>query len=380
MKVGLSTTMIQGGKGGIGQYVFALVKAMLAERPDVKLHLFVLREDIPLFDFADGKVEIVPVEEKVRSPIKNILFHQFTLPKQAKRLGLDLIHVPSYRRMIWSQTIPTVATIHDLAPFHVKGKYDLARMFYGRVVVKLIARRQQKIIAISQNTAKDIQQFFGINRRDQKLILNGIDHRRFNAGDHEHARKWAAQAHGLTKPFFLYISRLEHPAKNHVRLIEAFENFRRENDIDWQLVLAGGDWHGAEVIHQAAAESEFADEIRFLGFVQDEELPDLYRAASVFVYPSLFEGFGLPPVEAMACGCPVISSRAGSLDEVVGDAAAAIDPAKVGEITTKLTHLANNPAARENLIAKGFENAQRFDWATNANAVARVYESVLGPK
>jgi len=377
MKVGLSTTMIQGGKGGIGQYVFALVKALLAERPDIRLHLFTLRDDIPLFDFARGQVEIIPVDESHRSPIKNILFHQFTVPKQARRLGLDLLHVPSYRRMIWSQSVPTVATIHDLAPFHVKGKYDLARMFYGKVVVKRIARRQRRIIAISRHTARDIQQFFGIPIKSQKIILNGIDHDRFKPGDRAAARARIAERHDLRRPFFLYISRLEHPAKNHVRLIEAFEDFKRENDSDWQLVLAGGDWHGAEVIHARAAESDFRDDIRFLGFVADDELPDLYRAAEVFVYPSLFEGFGLPPVEAMACGCPVISSRAGSLDEVVGDAAATIDPLKTGDIATKLTHLATSEEARRLLIEKGLENARRFDWRANARQVARVYEEVL---
>jgi len=378
MNVGLSTTMIQGGRGGIGQYVFALVKAMLRERPDVRLHLFVLEEDVPLFEFAGDAVEIIPVAEAVRSPIKNILFHQRTVPAEAKRRGLDLLHVPSYRRMIWSQKIPTVATIHDLAPFHVAGKYDLARMFYGKVVVKLIARRQQRVIAISQNTARDIEQFFGIPRRSQKLILNGIDHERFNPGDPAAAQARVAADCGLNKPYFLYLSRLEHPAKNHVRLIEAFEQFKRENGSEWQLVFGGGDWHGAEVIHERIAGSDFAAEIKSLGFVADGLVPDLYRAAGALVYPSLFEGFGLPPAEAMACGCPVISSTAGSLGEVVADAAAIIDPEKVGDITTKLTHLATNEATRGQLAAKGLENAKRFDWGANARAVAKVYEDAVG--
>lgn len=377
MNVGLSTTMIQRGRGGIGQYVFALVKAMLRERPDVRLHLFVLEEDVPLFDFAGDAVEIIRVPEAVRSPIKNILFHQRTVPAEARRRGLQVVHVPSYRRMIWSQKVPTMATIHDLAPFHVAGKYDLARMFYGKVVVKLIARRQQRIIAISQNTAKDIEHFFGIPRKAQKLILNGIDHERFNPGDPAAARERVAAEHGLDKPFFLYISRLEHPAKNHLRLIEAFENFKRESASDWRLVFGGGDWHGAEVIHERIAQSPCAGDIRSLGFVADDLVPDLYRAAGAFVYPSLFEGFGLPPAEAMACGCPVISSTAGSLGEVVADAAALIDPEKTVDITTKLTHLATSLPAREQLIAKGLANARRFDWGANARAVAKVYEGLV---
>src|SRR5207237_2192923 len=144
-------------------------------------------------------------------------------------------------------------------------------------------------------------------------IHNGLDHERFFPGSRDEAKKEAAQRYSLQRPFFLYIARLEHPGKNHVRLISAFEEFKSATRADWQLAFAGSDWHGAQEIHASIQKSQFAADIRCLGFVPDADLPNLYRAADVFVYPSLYEGFGLPPLEAMACGCPVISSTRGAL-------------------------------------------------------------------
>ena len=178
---------------------------------------------------------------------------------------------------------------------------------------------------------------------------------------------------GLDRPFFLYVARLEHPAKNHLRLIAAFENFKAETKSPWQLVLAGGDWHGAEKIHAAIRRSQFKNDIRCLGFVPEAELPLLYRAADVFVYPSLHEGFGFPPLEAMACGCPVLCSTRGALGEVVGDAAATVDPENVSALKFQLTRLATDERLREQLRAAGLDRARQFDWRRTAARTLEVY-------
>ena len=373
MKIALSNSVIQRGKTGVAQYVFALVRSLLAHAHEHEFQLLVLAEDVPLFEFARGKMTIVPVAEKWRSAVRNIFWHQFVLPFWLKREGIDVLHVPSYRRMVWRAPCATVSTIHDLAPFHVKGKYDLARMLYGRVAVKQLARRQDAIVSVSTHTACDIERFFGIPVRDQAVVLNGLDHGRFSPAA-------ASKPPELDAPYFLYVSRLEHPAKNHVRLIEAFNRFKTRTGSPWLLALGGGDWHGAEAIHAAAKASPFAKDIRFLGFVPDAVLPDLYRSAGAMVYPSLFEGFGMPPVEAMACGCPVISSAAGSLSEVVADAARLIDPESIESIEDALIEVAASEETRSRLIRAGLANARRFDWDSNAARVLEVYQSaVYGP-
>lgn len=377
MKIGLTATMVQGGRSGVAQYVFSLVRELIrAGRVD--LHVFALEDELPLFDFAAAGCHLIPVPRSAAPPVKNILWHQLQLPAIARQLKLDVLHVPSYRRLVLHAPCPTVGTIHDLAPFHVRGKYDLARMFYGRVVVKSLARRQRELIAVSQCTARDIECFFGIPQSRQHVIHNGIDHERFDPGDTAAARTWAAAAHGLTEPFFLYISRLEHPGKNHVRLIEAFAEFKQTTGSPWQLALGGGDWHGSEAIKAAAAASPAASSIKFLGFVPDSDLPNLYRGARCMVYPSLFEGFGLPPVEAMACGTPVISSTRGALAEVVANAALTIDPENVPDLTAALTTLATDPALAEDLRTKGLANAARFHWRRTAEQVTAVYAKAAG--
>jgi len=376
MRIGLSTSVIQRGKTGIAQYVFALLRAFLPHANENHFVLFVLEEDLPLFEFARNKMELVPVAEKFRPPVKNILWHQRALPQLARDLQLDVLHVPSYRRMLWSGPCPLVATIHDLAPFRVPKKYSPARMFYGRVVARRLAQRQDALIAISDNTASDIRRFFDVPSDRIHVIHNGLEHQRFFPGSREQAQAEMAHRHQLQKPFFLYIARLEHPGKNHVRLISAFNQFKSATGSDWQLVFGGSDWHGAEAIHAAAQQSPFASDIRMLGFVADEQLPDLYRAAEVFVYPSLYEGFGMPPVEAMACGCPVISSTRGSLGEVVGNAAAIVDPDNIDSISSVLGLLAGDAAVRERFRQAGLARAKQFDWNRTARETLSLYASV----
>lgn len=373
MKIGISTSVIQRGKTGIAEYVFSLVRAFERIGKEHDFILFTLEEDRPLFGFAKNYVRLVRVPEKFRPPLRDIFWHQTILPRLAQSLQLDVLHVPSYRRMLWLKPCATVTTIHDLAPFHLAGKYDPARMFYGRVVARQLARRQDAIIAISRNTKRDLEAFWQLSGEKITVIPHGLDHERFHPAARETAKAAAANHFGLHKPFLLYVARLEHPAKNHLRLIAAFERFKMVAKSDWQLVLAGSDWHGAGTIHAAINRSPFAGDIRRLGFVPETELPLLYRAADIFVYPSLFEGFGFPPLEAMACGCPVVCSTRGALGEVAGDAAATLDPEDISDMQFQLARLAADEPLRARLRAAGLTHARTFDWNRAATATLEVY-------
>lgn len=361
----------------MGQYVLSLVRSLLPHATQHEFSLFVLKEDRALFDFASPAMRIVPVAEKFRPAVRDILWHQTQLPRLAKRLGLDAIHTPSYRRLVASAPCAKVGTIHDLAPFRLAGKYDWKRMLYGRVVVKQLARRQDAVIAVSDTTAADIRQFFGVKNERLTTVQNGIDHARFHAADVNEARAHVASRWQVDSPYFLFVSRLEHPGKNHVRLIAAFEQFRERTNSDVKLVLGGGDWHGAEVIRARAAASRFSADIRFLGFVPDAELPALYQAAEAMVYPSLFEGFGLPPIEAMACGCPVICSVRGALGEVVGDAATIVDPECEADIANAMADVIAERGSRGRKIAGGIARAARFSWDRAADETLAVYRTAI---
>jgi glycosyltransferase involved in cell wall biosynthesis len=373
MHVGISTSVIQRGQTGIAQYVLALGRALI-EQGKHEYTFFVLEGDLELFRFKAGKANLAAVPERFRPPLKDLAWHQAVLPGLARRLLIDVLHVPSYRRMLGRRPCPLVATIHDLAQFHVRGKYNWPRMFYGRILVPRLARRQDQIVAISETTARDVSRFFRVPRERLTVIHNGVDHSRFFPGDIAGAKALSGQRFGLEQPFFLYVARLEHPAKNHTRLIAAFNRFKAASGSKWQLALAGGDWHGAAHVHKMIQESPFVRDIRCLGFVPDGFVPDLYRAAEVFVYPSLFEGFGMPPIEAMACGCPVISSARGSLAEVLGNAAALVDPEDVEALAATLGTLSSDRGVRHQMRAAGLAQAGRFDWAATAAATVNVYE------
>ncbi len=373
MRIGLSTSVIQQGRSGVGQYVISLVRALAQAPGGHEFTLFILEDDLPLFAFAHPAMRLVPVSERHRPAVRDILWHQAVLPGLARRARLDVLHVPSYRRMLWPRPCPLVATIHDLAPFRLPGKYDRARMFYGRVVARRLARRQDQVIAVSQWTARDLTEFFQVDPRRVTVVPNGLDHDQFRPGARDGARASVCLPRGLHDPFFLYVARLEHPAKNHARLIAAYDAFKAATGSAWKLILAGSDWHGAEAIHDRIRASPFAGDIRRLGFVAPRDLPEWYRAADAFVFPSLFEGFGLPLVEAMACGCPVLSSRRGALAEVAGTAAGLLEPDDTAQMQAQLTRAAADPPWRETLRAAGLARAGQYNWQTTAAATLGVY-------
>lgn len=380
MRIGISTSVVERGQTGIGQYLLALIRALMRHAGRNEFVLFVLEEDRPLFEFARERMRLVTVPERFRPPVRDILWHQTRLPRLARELQLDALHVPSYRRLLWPRPCPLVGTVHDLAHFRVRGKYDSRRMLYGRVVVPRLVRRQDHLIAVSHNTAQDMAAFFQMPPERVTVIHNGIDHGRFFPASREQARAAVAERHGLRAPFFLYVARLEHPAKNHLRLIEAFTRFKAGEVSPWHLVFAGRDAKDAAVIHSAIQQSPVAADIHCLGFIPDEQVPALLRAADVFVYPSLYEGFGMPPLEAMACGCAVICSDGGSLREVVGDAGVLVKPEDVAELQFRMAQLAGDAGLREHWQTAGVAWAKRFDWRLTASATLEVYAMTGEPK
>lgn len=375
MRVALSLSVAQRGRSGVATYLFGLLDGLAAIDAPVKVILIGFEDDRPLFERWLDRCEWVPVAERWRPAVRNILWHQTALRGVLRRVRADVLHVPSYRRIVWRPPVPQAVTIHDCAAFAVRGKYDWARMAYGRHVVTRLARGATEIMTVSHATAADVERYFGVPRSRLQVIWNGIDHGRFAPPDPMAVRDFLAGKARQSAPYFLYLARLEHPAKNHVRLIEAFEQFCAAHPQRQDALLFGGaDWHGAEVIHARIAASPRRDRIRSLGFVDLADLPLWYAGATAMVYPSLFEGFGLPPAEAMACGCPVICSDRGSLGEVVGEAARIIDPEDVPAMAAALGELTGQDT-RTAWAARGRERARLFDWRETARRVTGVYQA-----
>jgi len=306
-----------------------------------------------------------------RRPAFSMLWHLFVLPFWIRRHRKEFdgfVICAANRRVCASYPLPTTATVHDLANFHVPGKYSRLRMFYLASILPHFAKKAQRLVAVSGATRADMVKFWHCREDDVAVLYNGLAERHQASGGNE------GRGAGI-----LYISRIEHPGKNHVRLIEAYGRLPREIAAAHPLVIAGADWKDAEKVHAAAAGSPHSDFIRFTGFVAAEDMEKLWSEAGFYVFPSLFEGFGLSLVEAMERGIPCACSNNGSLGEIAGDVAVTFDPESVDEIASSLSRLlGEGEADRAARISRGIEHVKKFSWADHAKGIAGLIESAMG--
>jgi glycosyltransferase involved in cell wall biosynthesis len=369
----LSAGMIQRGRSGVGRYVIEISRHIAVD-PSVELVIAGLDEDRSLFPWI-GDAHWVSIPAAAAKGPANLAWHQLKLPGVLRRERIDVLHIPSYRRIIARSPVPQLATIHDCAPFHLRDKYGALRGFFGRVIVPRLARRCAHILTVSHATGRDLVQFMQLPEEQITVIWNGIDEDHYQPPSAEAMDAFRETKH-LNAPVFLYIARLEHPGKNHVRLIEAFEKVEGEP----LLVLGGADWHGAEVIHQRVKDSIARERILMPGFMEEAEMPLWYGTAHAMVFPSLFEGFGLPVAEAMACGTRVIASDRGSIPEVGGEAAEYIDPTSVDDLARSMQAvLSESVEQRERRIKDGHAQAAKFSWRLAAEQTCAAARRLLNP-
>jgi len=276
------------------------------------------------------------------------------------------------RRLPFSVSCPTVGTVHDFSSIHVTGKYDPARRFYITKVLPVFIRRLSRVITVSESSKKDIVEFAEVPGERVTVIPLGVDQARYYPRSKQESLSKIVGRYSITPPYILYISRIEHPGKNHVRLIEAFSRLKAATRLPHQLVLTGSDWTRAEVVHQAAEKSPYAGNILFSGFAPADDLPDLYCGAELFVFPSLYEGFGLPLLEAMTCGTPVVCSELSSLPEVARGSARMFDPYSVEAIAETMETLLTDEDLQKSYIQRGLEQSDGFSWSHSAELTLEV--------
>ena len=377
IKVGISTFGGDGGKSGISQYIIQLIREFARQPDGCTFEVIGYGNERDIFVPASENVAYLPFGEHLRSPIRNLLWHQSSLQRCCRSRGFDVLFLTAANRRVPAfSTCPTVGTVHDFSSIHVAGKYDRARMFYITRVLPMLVRRLTHVLTVSESSKRDIVEYAGVPEDRVTVTPLAADPQVYHPRNKQEAVALLSARYRLRPPFILYTSRIEHPGKNHVRLIRAFAALRRTGEIPHQLVLAGSDWGRADQVHRAAEESGAGGDILFTGFVPSADLPLLCQAADLLVFPSLYEGFGIPVLEAMGCGTPVACSGLSSMPEVAGNAAILFDPYLEDSIAAAIRSIITSSDLRNRLSALGLERSKQFSWSKTAARTLEVIQSV----
>ncbi|MCG8457232.1 MAG: glycosyltransferase family 4 protein [Holophagales bacterium] len=342
--------------------------------PEWRVDLVGAAEDRELFGDLPKAWTWISVPARCNGPLRELMWMQLFLRGIAGRRDWQVaFHPAGNRRLTWSLPCPAVGTVHDFSTFHVSKKYGFWRRVFILEVLPALIRRLDRVITISRASADDIELLAGVDRDSIDIISNGVSPRA--SIPPATARRRVTEALGIEPPWLLYVSRLEHPGKNHVRLIGAFESLLASNpDLPHRLVFAGADWSGSEVVHERISHSPQKHRINATGFVDQELLHCLLDGADALVFPSLYEGFGLPVLEAMASGVPVVCSDTSSLPEVAGDAAVYFDPSDEGSMAGAIGKLLSSTAQRALSVRLGTRRAAELTWEKAARATLRCLE------
>ena len=357
---------------GIGRYTRGLVDALATHFPDLPITLVTTRDapppppgwPFPLFRLPFTERQAVILWQRLRIP----------LPADLILGQADLFHSPDFvLPPLWRT--PGIVTVHDLS-FMVYPQYAVPGLeFYLRGAVPRAVRRACLVLADSENTRRDLIRFWNTPPEKVHVLYPGLSSR-FQRVEDPAVLNRVRERYHLPDRFILSVSRLE-PRKNFPGLIRAFNRLKQQWNVPHHLVIAGSKGWLYEPIFEEAARSPYREEIHFPGFVADKDLPALYSLADVFAYPSFYEGFGFPPLEAMACGAPVVCADNSSLPEVVGDAGILLPAENEEEWAKALAQVILDNGLREHMRAAGYQQAARFTWQESAKRLVDLYARAL---
>ncbi|HKZ82773.1 MAG TPA: glycosyltransferase family 1 protein [Anaerolineae bacterium] len=381
MRIGIDVTSAVTQSAGIGRYTRELVRALFALGAPHRYTLFYATEkkvEQPIAPLPPGaRLRRLPIHDKWLARV----WHRFRLPIPVELATgrLDLFHSPDFTLPPVLPGARTLLTVHDLSFIRdPDSAVPSLRKFLDRAVRRSVARAG-RVLADSQATKDDLVELFGVPAGKIDVLLSGVDARFRPIRDPSALAAVRAKYHLGNGRLILSVGTIQ-PRKNYVRLIQAFGRVAGRwgqigSDLlgDVNLVIAGGKGWMFDDIFAEVTRLGLEGRVKFTGFVDESDLPALYSAATVFAYVSLYEGFGLPVLEAMACGAPIIGSSASSIPEVVGDAGLLVDPTDVDAIAAGLIGLLRDPSARDAYMRDGLRRASKFTWDAAARQLLSIY-------
>lgn len=363
----------------MGTYIRNIVRALSRLDREHKYYLIGSPEKAREIGVLPANFHTVAFTEHDTSPRGFLEFRHIL-----RRLGCNLVHVP---HLFWlPRALPCryVMTVHDVLE-HMSGarEHSGMRRSLHFHLTRRVLMGAARIFAVSQFTKSELEKLFGIPGERVEVIYNAIDERFMHGHATGADRELIAQRYQVTYPFLLYAGRIS-PHKNLIRIIEAFSALKTELDkegksSDLKLIIIGDELSKHPDLRRTVIKSGVQNDVRFLGFVPIEVLRIFYDSAKVFVFPSLYEGFGLPPLEAMVHGTPVVTSNTSSLPEVVGNAAVLVNPENVFEIMRALHRVLLDQPLREKMKRRSYEQSARFSWESSARRILQAYEEVCAP-
>jgi glycosyltransferase involved in cell wall biosynthesis len=370
MRIGLDARISRNWETGVGRLTLEVLEHWVRRHPE---HRYVLlrHPDAPRPDLA-GTPELA--DEVVACPVASVR-QAYLFTSLPRRLGLDvLLHTHPLAAPVLT-SCPSVGIVLDVFPLIFPDQYSRQVSLYYRTVGSLAQRTKRRVIAISEASRQDAIRYLGVRPdRIQVVHLAAAPHFQ-RLADREALSSRLADL-GLNRPYVAYVGNTR-PHKNLPRLFAAFAAAVAGAGLPHDLVIAGlddsreADVH-LEELRRLAADLGITDRVRFLGKLSDDQLVDLYNGACVFAIPSLYEGFGVPALEAMACGTPVLAGRAGSLPEIVGQAAYLVDPTETASIAAGLSELLRDTGLRDRLVARGYERTREFSWERAAERILEI--------
>jgi len=370
MRVALDAIPLVAAKTGIGHYTDALAAALARIHSD---HQYTL---LSPFDFAlPPAPETPPNLSKMFLPVRSVFRRWWLvgLPSLLQISPFDLFHGTNYCIPVFAPC-PTVVTVHDLSLFRRSSTHEDENVRRGKRRIPLMIRRATRIIAPSEWTQREIVEHFSIDPGLVRVIPEGARPEMRPLRPEECAE--VLRRHGIASPYLLFVGTIE-PRKNLPVLLRAYDELLRRTSHRPQLVLCGGDGWKNEEVYRLVDELKLGEKVRFLGYVKDEDLPALYSAADCFLYPSVYEGFGLPPLEAMACGTPVITSNASSLPEVVGESGLTHSPDDHSGLTALIARVLGEDGVAAHYREAGLQRSRVFSWDRAARETQALYDEAF---